>query len=107
MSKVDRFKHAVGRLEGLLHKGSVLLKRGASPEEYLRWRRSILHCVEKFFGTGSREHQTIQAAFISVEDRRDGSVESDVTPTEITNGLKVVASILYKYLSRIVTVPKS
>ena len=107
MSNVDRFKHAVGRLEGLLHKSSVLLRTGASPEEYLQWRMSMLHCVEQFFGTGSREHQTIQAAFISVEDRRDMGVESDVTPTEITNGLKVVASILYKYLSRISTVPKS
>jgi len=107
MSKVDRFKHDVGRLEGLLHKGSVLLKKGASPEEYLQWRRSTLHCVERFFGAGSNEHQTIQAAFTSVEDHRDGREESDVTPTEITNGLKVVASILYKYLSRIGTASKS
>jgi hypothetical protein len=106
MSNVDRFKHAVGRLEGLLHKGSVLLEKGASPEEYLQWRRSMLHCVEQYFGAGSQEHQTIQAAFMSVEDRHDRGEESDVTPIEITNGLKVVASILYKYLSRIGTTPK-
>lgn len=107
MSKVDRFKHNVGRLEGLLHKGSVYLRSSASTMEYLEWRDMVLRYTEDIFGTGSREHQTIQAAFTSVEDRRDGREESDVTPTEITNGLRVVASILYKYLSRISTVSKS
>jgi len=99
MAEVDVRKHAIGRLEGLMFKGSTYLKSGVSRSDYSNWRDLVLCFAEKLYGPDSREYRAILKTFHSVERHRsdDGT---GLTSTDMTNALRVVISTVYKYLSR-------
>ena len=99
MAEVDVRKHAIGRLEGLLFKGSTYLKIGVSRSDYSTWRDLVLCFVEKLYGPDSREYRAILKAFHSVE-RHGSDAGNELTSTDMTNALRVVISMVYKYLSR-------
>ena len=99
MAEVDVRKHSIGRLEGLLFKGSTYLKSDVSRSDYLTWRDLVLCFVEKLYGPDSREYQSILKAFHSVE-RHGSDAGNGLTSTDMTNVLRVVISMVYKYLSR-------
>lgn len=99
MAEVEVRKHAIGRLEGLLFKGSTYLKSGVSRSDYSTWRDLVLFFVEKLYGPDSPEYRAILKAFYSVELQR-WDAGNGLTSTDMTNALRMVISMVYKYLGR-------
>ena len=99
MANVDGRKHGLGRLEGLLFKGSQFLQKGITRPEYFTWKDSVLYFVAKVFGHRSTQYQSLVRVCFNAAHGQGGLVDSKLSGAEMMDRLRLATSLLYKYIN--------